>query len=71
MATLADLQAELAAYKAARDAILQAQSYSMAGRTLTKADLKFVQDHIDSLESRIASKSTGPRSAPVFLNTRG
>lgn len=71
MATLADLQAELAAYKAARGAILQAQSYSMAGRTMTYADLGFVQKHIDELETRIACKASGPRTSPVFINSRG
>jgi len=71
MATLAELQAELVAYKAARDAILTgAQSYSIAGRSLTRADLAFVQGHIDGLESRIDRKSSGVKTAPVFLIQR-
>lgn len=72
MATLADLQAELAVWKACRDAILfGAQSYSIAGRSLTRASLAEVRDKIDELETRISRKSNGPRVAPVFLNTRG
>jgi hypothetical protein len=71
MATLAELQAELVAYKAARDAILTgAQSYTIAGRSLTRADLKFVQEHIDGLSVRIDRKSNGVKTAPVFLIQR-
>lgn len=71
MATEAELQLELTAYKVCRDAILSgAQSYGIAGRNLTRADLSYVQSHIDELEARIARKTSGPRSAPVFIQTR-
>lgn len=71
MATTAELQTELTAYRACRDAILSgAQSYSIAGRNLTRANLDYVQAHIDELEARIARKTNGPRSAPVFIQTR-
>ena len=71
MATEAELLTELAAYKACRDAILSgAQSYGIAGRQLTRADLAFVQSHVSELEARVARKTSGPRSAPVFIQTR-
>ena len=71
MATTAELQTELAAYKTARDAILNgAQSYSIAGRSITRADLQFLQSRIDELEARIDRRSNGPRTSPVFITTR-
>lgn len=71
MATLADLQAELVLYKTARDAILKQQSYTIGDISFTRADLAVVQDRIDSLETRIARKASGPRTSPVFINSRG
>lgn len=71
MATEAELTAELTAYKSCRDSILSgAQSYSIAGRNLTRADLQYVQSHINELEARISRKTNGPRTVPVFIQTR-
>lgn len=71
MATAAELAVELTAYKACRDSILSgAQSYSIAGRTLTRADLSFLQSHIDTLEARISRKTSGVKTAPVFTTNR-
>lgn len=70
MATLAELQAELALYEAARNNALQAQSYGIAGRNKTMAALKDLQAHIESLRSRI-SRLTTPGSgtiAPIFIS---
>jgi hypothetical protein len=72
MATLAELQTELATYKTARDAILAgAQSYSIAGRQLTRASLEYIQSKIEDLESSIYRRGTGPtRVVPTFINNR-
>ncbi len=55
MSDLATLTAELALFKTARNAILAgAQSYSINGRAISRADLKEINAEIKSLESRIA-----------------
>jgi len=60
MSTSAELTTELAAYKAARDAILSgAQSYSISGRSLTRANLDIIITEIARLEARISRKSRG------------
>jgi len=59
MATLAELQAGLAKYKAARDRILLGQSYEVSGRKLTRANLRDVEAAIDRLEQRIAIAQGG------------
>lgn len=74
MATVAELTTELAAYRAARDAILDgAQSYSINGRSLARADLATIIKKIDDLESRIATlnRSGGRVSSPLFPSLRG
>ena len=77
MATLAELQAELAAYKAAETAIIGgAQSYTVSGRSLTRGSLTAIQDKIRELEARVdrkARQESGEAinvSAPVFVNYR-
>lgn len=67
--TLAELQAELALYVAARNAILAgAQSYSINGRAVTRANLTDIEASISSLQARIGRKSRGGASikAPLF-----
>jgi hypothetical protein len=59
MATLAELQAELTKYEAARDSALTAQSYGIAGRSKTMADLATIQKQIDTLRSRISRAQKG------------
>lgn len=78
MATLAELQAELAAYKAAETAIISgAQSYSVSGRTITRGNLADIQNKIRELEARVDRKARidGGEAmnvaAPVFINSRG
>lgn len=56
---LADLQATLAKYVAARDAILTSQSYSINGRSVTRADLGEIEKQISILESRIGRVTRG------------
>lgn len=55
-----ELKKELNSYKAARDAILTgAQSYSINGRSLTRADLRVIENSIARLETRIARLTRG------------
>ncbi len=55
-----ELKNELNLYKAARDAILTgAQSYSINGRNLSRADLRTIENSISRLETRIARLSRG------------
>lgn len=54
MADVSTLQSRLDAYLAAEAAILGgAQSYTVAGRTVTKAQLPSIQSEIRTLEMRI------------------
>lgn len=66
--SISDLQADLAAYKAARDAILSgAQSYSISGRSLTRANLDTIIKEIARIEARIGRVGRGSAvKAPVF-----
>ena len=59
MANLTQLNADLAMYRAARDAILTgAQSYSVAGRSLTRANLDDIETQIARIEARIARRTS-------------
>lgn len=60
--SLADLNATLAKYLAARDAILTSQSYSISGRSVTRADLATIENQISILESRIGRVGRGGAS---------
>jgi hypothetical protein len=72
MALIDDLTTELATWKAAQNAILtSAQSYSIAGRSLTRADLATIKDKVSELEARIARISQGRVTSPNFLTLRG
>lgn len=60
--TLAAAQAQLAAYLAAETAVLTNQSYEIAGRKLTRADLEFIQKGIETWNARVivlTNKSIG------------
>lgn len=51
--TLAQAQAQLDAYLAAETAVLANQSYEIAGRKLTRANLKDIRDGIDAWNQRV------------------
>lgn len=66
------LEKRLANYYEAEEKILKAQSYNLGSRTLTRANLKEVQNKIKELENQIASlkkygstKSRIVRAVPV------
>ncbi|WP_285906791.1 hypothetical protein [Pseudodesulfovibrio pelocollis] len=69
MATVAELETRLTAYRAAETAILtRGQSVSVDGDSFTLANLDQIQREIERLESRIAAAKRGgfSRSAAVF-----
>lgn len=51
--SLADAQAQLAAYLAASLAVSQNQSYSIAGRSLSRANLSEIQTAISFWENKV------------------
>lgn len=61
--TLAQAEAQLAAYLAAETAVLLGQSYEIAGRRLTRADLEAIQAGIkiwsDRVETLTAAATSG------------
>ena len=60
--TLAQAEAQLAAYLAAETAVLGNQSYEIAGRRLTRADLATIQEGIKLWSARVdtlAASSAG------------
>ena len=60
MATVAELQEDLALYKAARKAILEGhQEYSNGKRRFVRADLATVERTIGSLEMRLSIAQQG------------
>lgn len=57
--TLAQAETQLATYLAAETAILAGQAYSIAGRSLTRADLAAVQQGIELWNRRVQRLSRG------------
>jgi len=62
------LKTRLEMYLAAETAILQAQSYTIGSRALTRADLKEVRETINTLEMQINSLGRGGRARPITIN---
>lgn len=71
-----EILAEIALFTAARNAALTSQSYSIAGRTYTRADLKYLDDRLNELRSEYSiavARESGKvynKTVPVFLNQR-
>ncbi len=59
--TLAQAQAQLAAYMAAELAVLGGQSYEIAGRKLTRADLIAIQAGIKSWNAQVMTLTNQAR----------
>jgi hypothetical protein len=57
--TLSQAEAKLAEYLAAETAILLGQSYSMNGKSLSRADLEAVQQGIEIWDARVKRLSRG------------
>lgn len=55
--TLAQAQAQLDSYLAAETAVLANQSYEIAGRKLTRANLEFIQKGIEIWDGRVKNLS--------------
>jgi len=61
MANLTTLQSDLALYRAAREAILTGQEYTIGSRRLRRPDLAVIEKKIEELETRIAMLDKGGR----------
>ena len=59
--TLAQAEAKLVEYLAAETAILNNQSYTISGRSLTRADLDAVQEGVQIWDGRVKALSAGGR----------
>lgn len=57
--TLAEAEAKLALWMAAEDKVASGQSYTINGRTLTRANLKEISDNIDRWDARVKRLSRG------------
>ena len=55
--TLEQAQAKLAQYLAAEEAVLLGQQYTINNRSLTRADLRAIQEGIDTWNKRVESLS--------------
>lgn len=55
--TLAQAQAQLDAYLAAETSVLAGQSYTIAGRSLTRADLRSIQAGVALWNQRVTQLS--------------
>lgn len=55
--TVEQAQTQLDAYMAAERAVLAGQSYEIAGRRMTRADLKAIQDGIRTWNERVITLS--------------
>lgn len=53
--TLAQAETQLSAYLAAETAVLSGQAYEIAGRSLKRADLEFIQNGISIWNARVQS----------------
>jgi hypothetical protein len=69
--TLAEAQADLLIYKAARDAILTTgQAYQSKLGSVTRADLSAIEAQIGNLQVIISSKQGLTTATPVFKGYR-
>jgi hypothetical protein len=57
--TLAQAEAQLAAWLAASTAVASGQAYSIAGRSLTRANAAEIRNQIDFWDSKVKTLSRG------------
>jgi hypothetical protein len=63
--TQAQAEAQLALWLAADTAVASGQSYSIAGRSLTRSDAKTIRDNITFWDTKVQQLSSG-RTGPVI-----
>lgn len=70
--TLAQAQTQLDSYLAAETAVLSGQSYTIAGRQLTRADLRSIQSGIQIWNERVQAltHSAQGRSRAITVSPR-
>ena len=57
--TLAQAEAQLANYLAAETAVLSGQAYSIAGRSLTRADLSAIREGVKYWNAKVKKLTAG------------
>ena len=69
----AKLEAELALWEGARDALIggHAQSYTIGGQSIEYFKMKDIIKRIEDLESRLARRGGALKTLPVFKTGRG
>ena len=65
--TLAQAEAKLAEWMAADTAVASGQAYSMAGRSLTRANAREIRENIDYWDSK--AKSLGSTGIKIYGGT--
>lgn len=68
--TLAQAEAQLALYLAAEEKVLAGQSYEIAGRRLTRADLAQIQTGITTWDARVkalSNRASGRRRTRTII----
>ena len=58
--TLAQAETKLSEYLAAETAVLAGQSWSMGGKSMTKANLQFIQQGIEIWNARVKKLASNP-----------
>jgi len=56
--TLAQAEARLTDYLAAEEAVLAGQSYTLSSRSVTRADLQWIQEGVKIWDQRVKNLST-------------
>ena len=69
--TLAQAEAKLTLWLEADDKVASGQSYSIAGRNLTRANAKEIRDNIDFWQSKVNKLSRGGGITVRGLTPRG
>jgi len=64
--SLAQAQAKLAAYQDAEEKVLTGQSYTLGGRSLTRANLDSIRAGITLWEGRVSRLATTGRMGPIM-----
>jgi len=65
-----DLEAYLVQLETARTAVLLGKAYSMGGRTLTRADERWISSEIEKTEGRLSRRSATNSTTPIFIGSR-
>lgn len=65
--TLAQAEQRLADYMAAEEKVLEGQSYTIAGRSLTRANLREIREGIDYWTGKVSTLASGRGRSRVMV----